>query len=187
MPGVGVLVYNEQVVMHSTSKEIVIRRLRPEEWAAYRELRLEGLKKDPQAFGASYERNRVRPDSYWQERLANVATGNWLLFAEAEGRLVGMAGAWVDAVEDVADIISVYVTPGYRGKGVGRELLKAVLREISTEPKIQKARLTVNREQTPAIALYRAFGFEVVDEIRSEMGDGKIYDEYVMELVMSPY
>jgi hypothetical protein len=71
---------------------IEILRLPPHRWQDDRDLRLEALCKDPQVFGASCEDNARKPEAYWCGRLED--TSGWLLFAQSEGRLVGMIGAY---------------------------------------------------------------------------------------------
>ena len=92
------------------SETVAVIHLSPEEWRAYKELRLEALQTEPQAFGASYADSLRKPDSYWQMRLreAAVEQGSWLLFAREQSRLIGMIGAWVNDDPQTANIISVY-------------------------------------------------------------------------------
>ena len=84
-------------------------------WKDYRDVRLEALREDPQAFGSSYQDNVQKPDSYWQGRLAEAAEGknSWLLFAKENDRLIGMIGAFQsddDTKHNTATIISLFVT-----------------------------------------------------------------------------
>jgi hypothetical protein len=50
-----------------------------------------------------------------------------------------------------------------------------------TNPEIKKIKLSVNKDQIPAVNLYKKFGFEVVDTENAQLGDGNFYDEYLME------
>lgn len=156
-------------------------KLPPEEWLAYKELRLESLKTEPSAFGASYQEALYRPDVYWQGRLEDAAagTGNWLLFARENDTLVGMLAAFAEG--EIAEVISVYVTESLRGQGVSKRLLSALLTEIAASGSVETMRLTVNTDQLPALALYRRFGFEVVREQEERLGDGEMHTLSVME------
>ncbi len=58
--------------------------------------------------------------------------------------------------------------------------MRAILERIAQEPRVQRVKLTVNAEQSSAVALYTSMGFEVVDRVSSERGDVKIHDELVM-------
>ena len=155
----------------------------PEEWEAYKILRLEALRREPHAFGSSFAEAQDKPDSYWKSRLEAVAAqdGNWLLFAKDQGVLVGMVGAFVGNIPAVAEIVSVYVSPAARGQGVSRKLMTALLDALRASEPVKRARLTVNREQASAVALYQKFGFAVVGEEAAAMGNGKVHGEYIME------
>ncbi len=54
------------------------------------------------------------------------------------------------------------VAPGYRGQGLGQELLRAALGQISSRG-LSMARLTVDSRNAPALALYRSLGFRRKD------------------------
>jgi len=144
-------------------------------------LRLGSLKTEPQAFGSSYENTLLHPDAVWQARLEAVigSDTNWLLFAEEENRLIGMIGASREAA--TADVFSVYVTKPARGRGLSKMLLAHVIDGITKSGGVEIIRLTVNKDQMPALALYRSFGFEIVGDEEVIMGDGLMHTEYVLE------
>jgi GNAT superfamily N-acetyltransferase len=162
---------------------IQIIQLSPQEWQRYREIRLEALRAEPQAFGSTYADSEQRPAAYWQERLADAQRGvdSWLLFAQEGEHLVGMIGAFYDERREAAIIVSVYVSQAARGKGVGKALMEAILAEVGKRKDIRKAALGVVREQAAAVALYRRFGFEVTEEHEEAQGDGKMHRGYWME------
>ena len=76
--------------------EIKIIQLFPDRWQEYKELRLEALQKDPQAFGQKYEKAREFSDEYWIDHLERSRTKDKILvfFAENNRKLVGMMGAF---------------------------------------------------------------------------------------------
>lgn len=169
--------------METLPVEIV--RLPVEQWPAYRELRLEALHESPQAFGSNYQDQQGRPDSFWQGRLVEAAKGeqNWLLFARAGNRLLGMIGAVREEQDGplaVATIISVYVLPEARGRGVSHRLMQAILDTLK-EAGIQKALLGVVAEQAAALHLYQHFGFTTYHSELHLMGDGVQRTELLME------
>ena len=165
------------------SEIVAVVQLSPEEWFAYKELRLEALQTEPQAFGASYADSLHRPDTYWQTRLQDAAAekGNWLLFAREHSRIIGMIGAWVNDDPQTADIISVYVVKAARGRGIGSLLMGALLQRLTQTVFLDRVRLTVNTNQSAALAMYTKFGFVVVGEEEAQLGDGNRYRECVME------
>lgn len=144
-------------------------------------MRLEALKTEPQAFGSTYQEALRHPEAYWQARLKDAADSDksWLLFAKENGRLVAMIGAFAE--NKIADVISVYVAEAVRGQGVSTRLLSALLKELAASGSVETARLTVNKDQRPALALYRRFGFEIVREEEGLMGDGELHAQYIMK------
>ncbi len=158
-----------------TVDEIPISR-----WLEYKELRLESLITDPQAFGASYQEAASRSDRYWQARLEAVihSDQNWLLFAEKASSLIGMVGA---AVRDsTADIISLYVREHSRGRGISKMLMMKLLSDFADSGAVKAARLTVNKDQISALTLYRTLGFETISVEETLLGDGQMHAEYLM-------
>lgn len=171
--------------MQTTPIEIV--KLPVEEWQAYRQLRLEALQESPQAFGSPYKDQLAKPDSYWQMRLEEAAKGeqSWMLFARAGGQLVGMTGAYRGGSDDPgatdqATIISVYVTPTWRGRGISSLLMQAIL-DVLKENGIRLAHLGVNVNQAAALHLYQRFGFTILCTVTQLMGDGLYHDEVLLE------
>jgi GNAT superfamily N-acetyltransferase len=157
-----------------------IVKLAPERWQEYRELRLEALKTDPEAFGASYESTLQRTAEWWIGRLqaARIDPNQTILFAEEDGRLLGMAGTYPEEEAGCVDVISMYVTPTARGKGIGRALLQSVTKEIVAK----EIRLCVNATLPAAVRLYQSFGFVTIAETIVSRTDGSTYPQLFMAL-----
>lgn len=68
-----------------------IRRLTPDDAAAYRELRLRALREHPEAFTSDWETERSRPPEESRQRLASVWVPFWGAFDDS-GALTGMVG-----------------------------------------------------------------------------------------------
>jgi len=158
---------------------IRIIRLPEERWKEYRKLRLEALKAEPSAFGSSLEEESGFTEDVWRKRTKGV------LFAVSEGKPVGLLSyVFEDRVKTrhVAHIYSVYVTPKYRGRGIGNRLLKRALAEIRRNREAVKAQLSVNSLLRPAVAMYKKAGFEVAGKARKELKiGGRYYDLLLME------
>jgi ribosomal protein S18 acetylase RimI-like enzyme len=158
---------------------IRIVRLPEGRWREYRKLRLEALKTEPSAFGSSLEEESRFTEDIWRKRIKGV------LFALADGRPVGLLSyIFEDRVKTrhVARIYGVYVTPMYRGRGIGERMLKRALAEIGENRDAVKAQLSVNPLLRPAIALYKKAGFEVAGRARKELKIGSTYyDMLLME------
>ena len=139
-----------------------IRRLRPEEWRRWRDLRLGALAESPDAFSSTYEENVRIPEDTWRERTRAFAApaGDRRMFVavdRASGDWIGCAGGYVDT-EGVANLISMWVAPEHRNRGAGRSLVEAVI-EWARAAGHERLRLDVVRGRDPALRLYGRLGF----------------------------
>jgi RimJ/RimL family protein N-acetyltransferase len=158
---------------------IKISKLNADRWQDYRDLRLEALKSEPVAFSSSYEEEQLIPESVWRERIKNA------LFASENDNLVGMAGVFQNnrlKTRHVCEIFGVYVRSEYRDKGIGKQLIAAVIEELKNIKGITKIKIGVNPTQKAAAHIYRKFGFTPVGLLKKDMRvNGKFYDELWME------
>jgi ribosomal-protein-alanine N-acetyltransferase len=81
------------------------------------------------------------------------------LVARAGDTVVGFAGVWL--MVDDAHVTTFGVHPDWRRQGIGRQLLLN-LYELSVALRARQMTLEVRVSNTPAQALYRSFGFEIV-------------------------
>lgn len=96
--------------------------------------------------------------------------GDICVFAETDGKVVG--AAWTRIMNDYGHIgygipsLAISLYPGYRGKGIGTALMKALLAEVRRSGfavvslSVQKANYAYN--------MYRKLGFEVIRETDEE-------------------
>ena len=140
-----------------------IRRIRADEWRELRGLRLRALLDTPDAFGSTYEQEAAEPDQTWRDWAAEGADGGdsfWALaIGEDAGSIVGMAlGARHWYVEDAIGLFSMWVEPAFRGRGLGRRLVEAVVEWARTTER-PRVVLSVNEANRTAIRLYGRCGF----------------------------
>ncbi len=166
--------------------EIKIVELSPNDWRQLKELRLQALKQEPEAFGMSYEEELETTDDEWREKLLESQNGKrkWYLFAKDGDSLVGMISAYTDRgvkVEHLANIVGVYVIPEARRRGVGKKLMMKMIEKLRQVSHIVKLNLRVNTKQEDAIKLYEGLGFTRVALLEKELNvDGLFQDEYEM-------
>jgi ribosomal protein S18 acetylase RimI-like enzyme len=155
----------------------------PERWQQYKELRLEALKNEPQAFAETYEKVEGIDGEEWTRRLSLDDRVNIRMVAEnKDGRLVGMMTA-VRSKDNKnnALIINVYINKDYRGAGLGKKMLKEILNLLEKVDDIKIIELTVNVAQGAAVSIYKTCGFEITETLKdSIVYEGKSFDEYVM-------
>ena len=143
------------------SSDIAIRRLRPENAADYRALRLRGLKEHPEAFTSSYEETVAKPHGWTLERL-RVDGPEAVYGAFVDGGLAGVAGLARETREKnrhKANVFGMYVVPEQTRRGVGAALLHYIVDEAMRQPGIAQLVLTVTETNIGARTLYETFGF----------------------------
>jgi ribosomal protein S18 acetylase RimI-like enzyme len=168
-----------------TTSHVELAKLGPDDWREMRTIRLEALQRDPAAFSSTYAESVVRPDEDWRQRLAKPDAAT--LVARTRTGPIGMAGAifGADGERHVALIFGMYVSTSYRGRGVGRMLLRALFEEIAGHPEITTIRLWVTPTQQAARRLYASMGFQVVENPDRSMLDGPgANEEVAMELAV---
>jgi ribosomal protein S18 acetylase RimI-like enzyme len=150
---------------------IELRALTSEEWRTWRELRLTALRESPDAFDsrlADWRGDRDREER-WRARLE--IPGSYNVVAMLDARPVGMASGVPTSEDGVAELISMWVSPAARGRGVGDELIGAVER-WARQSRARVLRLCVMPGNEPAIRLYRRNGFANTGEQGDPLPDG---------------
>ncbi|MFJ2187096.1 GNAT family N-acetyltransferase [Kitasatospora sp. NPDC087861] len=150
-----------------------LRRLSSDDWPLWRELRLAALTEAPYAFGSTLADWQGAGDheARWRSRLE--IPGALDLVAVLDGRPVAMAsGVPADEDETAAELISLWVGPAARGRGVGDRLIGEIAR-WAAEQGYATLKLAVNPDNDAAIALYRRNGFADTDEPGDLMADGE--------------
>jgi ribosomal protein S18 acetylase RimI-like enzyme len=108
----------------------------------------------------------------------------WPMYCALDGvDLVGWADISPVDIPECAHrgVLGMGVLASHRGAGIGRRLLEACL-DHAPRSGIGKVELTVYASNTPAIELYRKFGFTEIGMIRDfRRLDGVAYDALLME------
>jgi RimJ/RimL family protein N-acetyltransferase len=141
---------------------VTIRPLGPADAAAFRALRLRGLRESPDAFGGSYEEEAAQPVESTAAMLENAAPGDVVLGAWDEDALLGVVALRREPrhrARHRAGIRAMYVAPEARGRGVGRALLDAVVAHARAVEGIHRLELGVTVTNEAARALYLRAGF----------------------------
>ena len=132
------------------------KRLAAHEGLRLRTIRLRALAEAPDAFGSTHDEAAARPLDSWAAQLRKIAT----FVAVVDGEDVGLVrGARDDSQADAAWLISMWVAPEVRGRGVGEALIDAVV-EWARASGARRLLLDVGDHNQPAIALYARMGFE---------------------------
>jgi ribosomal protein S18 acetylase RimI-like enzyme len=139
-----------------------IRKVRPDEWRTWRDVRLRMLRDDAAFFSTRYDDAVREPDETWQRWVRDAHTGTAkVLFCAEEtdgGPWLGVVGGFVRVDADEAQLISMWIAPEARGRGVARRLIRE-LAAWATERGCTTVVLFVQEANTPAQALYARAGF----------------------------
>lgn len=77
----------------------------------------------------------------------------------------------------------IYVIEQCRGSGLSHLLMDRVI-EFARAQNMKRIRLTVNRANIDAIQVYKHYGFQIVDDVDTDIGSGFFMNDHVMELVI---
>jgi len=128
--------------------------LSSEDWSLWRDLRLRALAEAPYAFGSTLVAWENAPEERWRERLDLPDALN--VIAKIDDEAVGMAtGASFDGT---LELISMWVAPEARGRGVG-DALVAMISRWARERGATELRLAVVAHNANAVRLYLRHGF----------------------------
>lgn len=149
--------------MTETTDDVVIRWIRADEVEVYRTFRLRALADTPEAFGDSYALAIERPPAFWHQRVADTAAGltSVLVVAvdAASDTWLGMTGSYIQAdAPETAEVISVWVAPEARRRGVARRLMEAAA-EWAAARGTSRQRLWVTATNQRAQNLYLGVGY----------------------------
>jgi len=165
-----------------------IRALAPSDAAVFQRLRLQGLQESPTAFGSSYAEEVERPLDEVARRLTTEEEDESFVLGAfaADGTLLGVTGLHRPArvkTGHKAHVWGMYVAPAFRGRGIGRALLEAVIARAKALPGLRQLNLTVTASNAAARALYRSCGFETFGLERAALWvDDQYYDTEYMTL-----
>ena len=129
-----------------------IRRLTEDDWRRWRALRLAALATDPDAFGSTLAEWSGPNDreERWRRRLADSP---FSARVELDGVAVGLVGAVPEG--DAVELVSLWVDPSARGRGIGEAAIGAVVDFAAG----REVLLSVRVANGPAIGLYRRCRF----------------------------
>jgi ribosomal protein S18 acetylase RimI-like enzyme len=145
---------------------IEVRLLGPSDAREKRTLRLEMLALHPDAFTSDAAEETQRSLAWTEERLtpSEAKPHDLWLGAFDDGALVGcvgLAGRYRVKEYHNATVVGMMVHPRARSRGVGKQLLDALLERARALPRLTHIDLTVTQGNDSAQRLYEAAGFTV--------------------------
>lgn len=160
------------------NQDVVVRRVRSDEVAEFKAIRLRALADTPDAFGQTLANAQAMPESLWIERVTNGAAGEVSVILVAVDRIteewLGMTGSYFEDNEpEIANIVSVWVAPEARRRGVGRRL-QAAAQAWAVFRGAREQRLWVTDTNEAARNLYLAEGFTLTGTTQPHPGNPEL-------------
>ena len=141
---------------------VLVREAVADDWQALRDIRLAALRDAPEAFGSTYERQVTFGEADWQRRIARGGTFLAYLPEVRASEPAGLAGGYQEGPGPV-ELVSMYVRPPARGRGVGEALVASVI-EWAGAGDAASVHLWVTEANGPARLLYERCGFTLTGE-----------------------
>ncbi|MDQ2653784.1 MAG: GNAT family N-acetyltransferase [Chloroflexota bacterium] len=162
---------------------MTIRQLFPDDASEFQALRLAGLLECPEAFTSSHAEEVDTPLDVIAGRLAPKDDSAVFGYFTG-GRLIGLIGVQRESrrkLSHKAFIWGMYVAREHRRKGIGRSLMARALDHATSSLEVKMVNLGVNTQNSAAITLYRAMGFETYGTERGFITiDGIAHDQHLM-------
>ncbi len=156
-----------------------IRLLNDSDAQVYKEVRLRALKNDPDAFGSTYKQEETKPLVHIIERIHHTKDQFALGCFDDNNTLVGIVNFSRENRLKTAhkgNIYGMYVEPKFRGRGLGKALLIALIERATKECEgLEQIHLTV-------VSLYVSLGFEVYGVEPHALKFEQYFDEDLMIL-----
>lgn len=161
---------------------IEIRRLTRNDAEGLWRLRMESLREAPLAFGEHWEEHARMTVETMAARLDQQES---FVYGAFDGeKQIGMGGFYRNQQKNrlhKGHIWGVYVQPAYRGQGISRRLMTALIGEAKRLPGLEQILLSVT--QPEARALYLSLGFWPYGmDRRALIVNGQSVDEELMSL-----
>ncbi|HWH46990.1 MAG TPA: GNAT family N-acetyltransferase [Burkholderiales bacterium] len=118
-----------------------------------------------------YSPSRIRTE-------IDSGTACWIKLL-VNGVLGGFASYETNRAQRAVKLDKLYVHGRFRRRGCGAALARHVEQAARTEG-CDQVYLQVNRNNFDSIAAYKRFGFEVVEQVKTDIGGGFYMDDYLM-------
>ena len=139
---------------------VLVRETVLDDWQVLRDIRLEALRDAPTAFGSAYEREILRGEEHWRDR--SGGGGTFLAYLPEASEPAGMIGGYRKDPSTV-ELVSMYVRPRARGRGVGDALVATVI-DWAGQKNATSVHLWVTETNSQARTLYERCGFTLTGE-----------------------
>ena len=128
-----------------------LRRLGPDDWEMFRDIRLRSLADSPDAFGSTLEREQAFTEDDWRQRVSGP------VYVVTDPDPVSVGGIF--DYDGIGQIWGMWTDPAHRGRGHARRILDAIT------PLLPTVQLHVNLANADARTAYERYGFVGTGEV----------------------
>lgn len=157
-----------------------VRVLTVDDWSAYRTIRLDALRTDPDAFGSSLDQESAFTEEEWRAR---VTPPGGAVFAVDGGSGIVATGAvitdWTDPAVRV--LVAMWTDAVHRGLGHGRRIVEAAIEHARGTGAVS-IRCSVTEGNDGAARLYESCGFVRTGETEQRESDGLCHTHLELRL-----
>ncbi|MBO3697811.1 GNAT family N-acetyltransferase [Roseivirga sp. E12] len=160
----------------------MIKTLTSDDYSQYAELRSLGLTTDPTSFWASEIEEQPIRESRYKEILDN--SDDFIMGYFDNSVLMGIGGFRREPslkLKHKGFLWGIYTHPDYRGKGIGKQLVQALVTKAFEIATLTQVNLSTRTDNHAALRLYEQLGFiKYGEEHNSSCIDGTFYHEVYM-------
>jgi RimJ/RimL family protein N-acetyltransferase len=171
--------------LNTPKGKVIIRIATIEDAAALLALRLEALRRHPEAFAADADKTAAGGETAWAEQIREYGStqSGAICIAQVMDELIGMSGIvrghWQKTAHG-GTLWGVYVVPDWRGYKIGEAIVNGCI-EWAIEHELTVITLGVTDSNLAAIRCYNACGFTSYGLApRVILNNGRYYDELLM-------
>lgn len=158
-----------------------VREATTQDWKEVRDLYLDILLKDPNAFADQYSEVLEKTDEDWIKILENPNGKTFI--AEENGKFIGMGRInFYDELPGIPVLHKLGVLPEYREKGIAKHLV-SVREEWAKLKGASKVRLYVLADRIKTIEFSKKNGYMIIEtqKANTQRQDGTWMDTVIME------
>jgi len=159
--------------------DVSVRILDPStELSRLRDIRLESLRENPEAFSADLEMEEAMTPQDWVARSKRGITFGGFRGDSLEG-IVVFSQPQSRKTAHTGEVGAMYVRQAARGTGLADAMMTALIAHAGG--KVEQLRLGVNAENPRAVKFYERHGFRAVGRVpRYIRIGGRVFDELIM-------
>jgi ribosomal protein S18 acetylase RimI-like enzyme len=151
--------------MEPILENIYCRQLQKSDKLAYRNIRLEALKSDPEAYGSSFAEESAKHELEFEKALSSGDPLNIGFGAFKDQNLIAIVCLKKEdriKTRHRAEITSLFVQEAYRNQYIGNMIMKAILDFAFTHfPELETIRIALIQRNWSARSLYYDLGFKI--------------------------